>query len=769
MTDTIVKILVEALSILGIVTKEVRQGRKKKYLKKLVRRKDVKDAFQRLDKLAQEMAATEILMIVRGFDDRVEGMVRNGDSSLIEGITETRVAIQQVVNQAGNLSPMLKASAKATKSITSITHAAPQSSIGASARLPAISPGGSAAPTSALAPFPERGSGHEKGYLQTRSRVIEAVGGALSTAASIGHEVLFTGVDLLQFAPVPGLNTAGKILLNIWDAIEMVETNRQASLRLAERCADILISIRSEIADAGYTVTEELRAPIAKLDEAFGEIHYFLDKLGQRPFLKRYLRRTEILSSISACDTALNDALGMFDRAVQVRTLKRIDINELRRQKDTHDILAALSHSSPGLPPAALLSSPADTESVRNTLHALHTSQNARDRAHDMADLHQLMRNALAAKDDVAMFEVFQIARGEMPEAITTLERALERVIKDGQLDAEEGTMALPIPQEAGNGNGPSVDPGSTGVSPGHADPLDQEFIETGINALRRLSEGKDLGLPSWTITRFEIDREAKVGVGFFSDVYRGTWRNHTVAIKVLAETTPQKIFLREVGIWKSLDHPNVLKLFGASSASGDPPWFLVSKFYPRGNLVKYLKGLSDTDAARIDALRMMHEISEGMAYLHKQGVLHGDLKAANILVGDDTRCVISDFGQSEMKSEVYRITRASEPCGTLRWQAPELLEGAQELTQGMDVYAFAICCWEILTMGAVPWPLMDGIAVRHAVLNENMRPSLPSSELVNGELANVIRDSWDRIPSKRPSFEQISNELKKQRAERSP
>jgi hypothetical protein len=52
-----------------------------------------------------------------------------------------------------------------------------------------------------------------------------AIGGALGTAASIGHEALFAGVDLLQFAPVPGLNTAGNILLNIWDAIEMVEVS----------------------------------------------------------------------------------------------------------------------------------------------------------------------------------------------------------------------------------------------------------------------------------------------------------------------------------------------------------------------------------------------------------------------------------------------------------------------------------------------------------------------------------------------------------------
>lgn len=602
-------------------------------------------------------------------------------------------------------------------------------------------------------------------YVHTRSRAIEAIGGVLGTAARIGHEALFVGVDLLHFAPVPGLELAGGILLNIWDAVQMVEMNRLASLRLTERCADILISVREEIADAGYTVAEELHAPIAKLVEAFGEVHHFLKKLGHRPFLRRYLRRDEIQTSITNCDTALDDALGMLGLSIQIRTLKLIQANELRRQKETHDLLEMLSHLSPGLPPvplplspSALQSSPADPESVRLTLNALRATQNAQDRAHDAADLRQLMRAALATNDDSSMIEALQIARSEMPEAIKTLQRALERVVEDGQLDAEESTTPLLL--------APAFDSGNTGESRRSADTLDREFIETGIDALCRMSRGTDLGLPSWTITRYEIDLETKIGVGFFSDVFRGRWREHTVAIKVLAETTPRKIFVHEVEIWKTLYHPNVLELLGASSASGDPPWFLVSKYYPRGSLVKYLKGLSDADAARVDVLKMMHEISKGMAYLHKQGVLHGDLKAANILVDDDTRCVISDFGQSEMKSEVYRISRAPQPHGTLRWQAPELMQGAQTLTPAMDVYAFAICCVEILTMGALPWPLMDDDAVRHFVLNDNMRPSLPPSSLIPGQLMNTIRSSWDRVPSNRPSFEKIARELKKQRAE---
>jgi hypothetical protein len=103
MTDIIVKIMVEVLSILGIVTKEVKQGRTstsfianlflktdlsaERYLKKLVGRKDVENALQRLDKLTQEearMAAVEALIITRGIDDKVQ-VVDHKVGSVIQG------------------------------------------------------------------------------------------------------------------------------------------------------------------------------------------------------------------------------------------------------------------------------------------------------------------------------------------------------------------------------------------------------------------------------------------------------------------------------------------------------------------------------------------------------------------------------------------------------------------------------------------------------------------------------------------------------------
>ncbi|KAG6884189.1 hypothetical protein C0993_000531 [Termitomyces sp. T159_Od127] len=81
-------------------------------------------------------------------------------------------------------------------------------------------------------------------------------------------------------------------------------------------------------------------------------------------------------------------------------------------------------------------------------------------------------------------------------------------------------------------------------------DTLDREFLESGIDALRRMSRGAGIAtssLPPWTITRYEVDREEKIGMGFFSDVYRGTWRGRTIAIKVLAPTTQRELFVHEV------------------------------------------------------------------------------------------------------------------------------------------------------------------------------------------------------------------------------
>ena len=157
---------------------------------------------------------------------------------------------------------------------------------------------------------------------------------------------------------------------------------------------------------------------------------------------------------------------------------------------------------------------------------------------------------------------------------------------------------------------------------------------------------------------RYEITIEHGIGFTHFSNVYKGTWKGRIVAIKVLSEVTPSAVFLRELNVWKSLDHPNVLQLYGASSATAEPPWYFVSPYLKHGSLVQFLKRVSMHQSRREpedlgpiaerlkmstsrsgygkihrmvlkagDVYRILQEVAKGMEYLHENDTLHGDLK----------------------------------------------------------------------------------------------------------------------------------------------
>ncbi|KZT05047.1 uncharacterized protein LAESUDRAFT_750759 [Laetiporus sulphureus 93-53] len=644
-----------------------------------------------------------------------------------------------------------------------------------------------------------------EGWLRTRQRVAAAAVNVLGTAGEATHEVLVVSVELLEFAPLPGLQAAARSLLEIWDALQMVEINRSACLRLTERCATILFSVREDIAEAGDQVGQELLHPIERLVDAFSEVHRLLQKQNHRPFIKRYLNREKIQRHIERCDRELNDALRMFNLSIQVRILKQVLKVEEQQRTDHMALLERLAAGQLSPQPITLSASPANAlelsgageapiksidqlllatpEQIRATLQQVMAQQNEQDLASDIADMRQLMRSALQENNDVEMIRVLQVGRDEMPEAIKALQRALEAETNREMIASElEDTVMVASISSAAAGVGANLTRSMTVASVESKrtasdrsngsyrmprDTLDREFMESGIDALRRISMA-DTSLPSWVITLYEVDRDEKIGIGFFSDVYKGTWKEHTVAIKVLAETTPRKLFIQEVNIWKQLKHPHVLELLGASSTTADPPWFFVSPYMKNGSLVSYLKGLPSLDA--VDVLKMTQEIAKGMSYLHGQGVLHGDLKGSNVLVNDRGHCVITDFGQSEIKSEVYRISGTAPPHGTLRWQAPELMAGQGLLTQQIDVYAFGMCCIEILTKGGLPWPLADDEAVRHFVLRENKRPETPALQRAwLPFLVEIVHSAWHWDPQQRPSFTKIVRDIQKLRERYSP
>ncbi|PPQ82740.1 hypothetical protein CVT25_009294 [Psilocybe cyanescens] len=632
----------------------------------------------------------------------------------------------------------------------------------------------------------------KQAYIQTREAVNATMKRMVGYAGEIALEVLVTSIELMEYAPVPALQGLSKTFMGIWKTVQQVSMNRLAFLRLTQTCTTILDSICNEVEGADEYVARQLSGPILVLERSFDSFLSLVKSQVETPFLARYLKREDTTRAIASCNDSLLRALTLFTTTIQIRTYQAVCTN-MQMCADNHtQMLALMDHgfkihsdgsgismtteqakrcSAPdldGLPSSSshrsfeLSASPTivsrstddllSRPQIMPILQKIQTAQNVQDAKADMEDLRQSIKAALESGNDAKLLSFLGIEAEEMPEAIKTLQRTLEK----------------------------RSDTGDNGTK----DTLHEEFIESGIDALRRMSAGNQFStnLPFWTITKYELERKRKIGMGFFSEVFQGTWKGRVVAIKVLSEVTPSDLFVRETKVWKSLVHPNVLKLYGASSATGSHPWFFVSPYMKHGNLVEFLRRISQRDENELqglgsiaenlpssksrgsygksfirilklaDVYRILQEIAKGMEYLHQMNVLHGDLKASNVLVDDHCRCVISDFGQSEMKSEVCRITGSSMQAGTLRWKAPELLEGSSMLTTATDIYAYGVLCIEVLTMGDLPWAHDDDDDVRYNVLEKDKRPLIPE-DFTSPLLHELVHVCWARDPAKRPSF----------------
>ncbi|KAJ7134082.1 hypothetical protein C8R43DRAFT_1073047 [Mycena crocata] len=602
-------------------------------------------------------------------------------------------------------------------------------------------------------------------WKEVRASVTQVLEKLIPPEILASHDLPDNGAELVEAVPVEELGAAANLLLDIWDHLQSVDRNRLACMRLASRAANLLLSVVEEVQDMqekGLDVKQALAEPMEKAVEAFIRIRDVLIRLADQSFLMRYLKRDEILREIADCDALLGDVLTRFSLSVQIRILKEVQAREMHRHADNRTLLDAVSSEQLGgvstsadtdlnihqghdadVPPPYIANKKDDpAAAVTSALRSVYSKQNSFDVAQDMADLRSLLRTALAQKSEAEMLRVLQVGRAEIPEALKTLQRELDSV---PALTTEEKLQRV------------------SGVK--HVNILDREFMESGIESLR--TQHSNETLPSWTITQYEIDRGEKIGSGVFCDVYKGTWRGRAVAIKYLKEAAPRGLFLRELHIWIGLKHPHVLEFYGANAGSDESPAFLVCPYQRFGSLPKFLQrrvtehGDAAQNGREGDLLRFMHEVALGMEFLHGQSVVHGDLKAANVLVDDGIRCLIADFGQSGLKDEVYqrnteRPSQLSSSDGLLHWIAPEQLTGSGLPTPQTDVYSYAICCVEILLMGRPLRPMRATELMTYLRDEDNTRPEIPSTRFDSPELQRLIRASWDTNPAVRPDFSNI-------------
>ncbi|KAJ7779203.1 kinase-like domain-containing protein [Mycena metata] len=216
--------------------------------------------------------------------------------------------------------------------------------------------------------------------------------------------------------------------------------------------------------------------------------------------------------------------------------------------------------------------------------------------------------------------------------------------------------------------------------------------------------------------------------------------------MRIFQDTNQRDIrrsFCREALVWQRLRNFYIVPLIGID-AEGFPPFpCLVSPWMKNGTVLKYLSTLGD-HGRQHTVTRLIREIAQGLAYLHDEHVVHGDLRGANILVDDAGRARLKDFGFGG---------------GCVRWMAPETLDpdafGVQNHPRqpASDIYAFGCVCLELYT----GYPPFHDAHVREPVVIyqvvKGVRPNRPAGNIIPDYIWNIMQKCWAQNFADRPSI----------------
>ncbi|NP_001161668.1 TGF-beta activated kinase-like protein [Saccoglossus kowalevskii] len=247
-----------------------------------------------------------------------------------------------------------------------------------------------------------------------------------------------------------------------------------------------------------------------------------------------------------------------------------------------------------------------------------------------------------------------------------------------------------------------------------------------------------------------DLDFQKIVGRGSFGVVSRAQWKDRTVAVKMIETEAEIKAFLVEVRQLSRVNHPNIVKVYGACTSK---PVCLVMEYADGGSLYNVLHGsppIPQFTAAH--AMSWALQCAKGVAYLHAmkpKSLIHRDLKPANLLlVAGGTTLKICDFGTA-CDIQTYMTNNK----GSAAWMAPEVFEGSY-YSEKCDVFSWGIILWEVLSRRK-PFDEIGGPAFRimWAVHNGTRPPLLKN---LPKPIEVLMSRCWAKDPARRPSMGEV-------------
>ena len=211
-----------------------------------------------------------------------------------------------------------------------------------------------------------------------------------------------------------------------------------------------------------------------------------------------------------------------------------------------------------------------------------------------------------------------------------------------------------------------------------------------------------------------------------------------------------------EVALMKKMRHRNLVRLHAVIEDVDNQQVHLVMQYIENGPIAKLSREGSCTPLPVADVLHYMTQVSAGIDYLHRRGILHRDIKPENILIGKNRTAYVADFGVSAVIEEVAGAGVRTGTAGTLSFFSPELLSERDAIVKfgkECDVWAFGVTLY-VLLYGTLPFGGWNQHSLMRSILNDEI--PFPSTGDIPVAVQGLVKELLVRDPTKRLSLSEF-------------
>ncbi len=252
-----------------------------------------------------------------------------------------------------------------------------------------------------------------------------------------------------------------------------------------------------------------------------------------------------------------------------------------------------------------------------------------------------------------------------------------------------------------------------------------------------------------------------KLGEGGMGVVYKAkdTKLNRSVALKFLApEMTKNEAarerFTQEAQAASALDHPNICTVHEINETEDNQVFIAMACYEGESLKDKIAKGPLEPE----EVFNIVIQVAQGLAKAHTRGIVHRDVKPANVMITPDGIAKILDFGLAKLSGQV-RLTQTGTTMGTVAYMSPEQAKGG-EIDQGTDIWSLGVMIYEMLT-GKLPFKGDHEQSVIYSILNETPEPLGKLRRDIPEDLKKIIEKALAKNPDERYGrIDDLANDL---------